>query len=128
MRSIFIKLRIPLMVFVLLVFYNFRMSIYMKTNAPSRKNGTVPVINMDATGHMICVFREKKRMSVKQLQELLGFDTPQAIYKWMAGRSLPSLDNLIILSRILHISMEDILVVDGDIVCFMGKYFKLAVQ
>ena len=34
----------------------------------------------------------------------------------MSGRSLPSLDNLIILSRILHISMEDILVVDGDVV------------
>ena len=46
----------------------------------------------------------------------MGFENPQAIYKWISGRSLPSLDNLIILSRILHISMEDILVVDGDIV------------
>ena len=34
----------------------------------------------------------------------------------MAGRSLPSIDNFIILSRLLHTSIEDILVVDGDIV------------
>lgn len=112
MRSIFIKLRIPLMVFVLLVFYNFRMRFYMKTNAPSRKKGTVPVINMDATGHRICVFREKKRMSVKQLQELLGFDTPQAIYKWQRGQSLPSIDNLVALAVIFDTTIDKILVVE----------------
>ena len=32
------------------------------------------------------------------------------------GKSLPSLDNFLILSRLLHASIEDILVVDGDIV------------
>ncbi len=56
--------------------------------------------------------------TVKDVQNAMGFENPQAIYKWMAGRSLPSLDNLIILSRILHISMEDILVVDGDVVFY----------
>ena len=111
MRSIFIKLRIPLMVFVLLVFYNFRMRFYMKTNAPSRKKGTVPVINMGATGHMICVFREKKRMSVKQLQELLGFAGPQAIYKWQMGLTLPSIDNFVALAAIFDTTIDKILVV-----------------
>ena len=112
MRSIFIKLRIRLMVFVLLVFYNFRMRFYMKTNAPSRKKGTVPVINMGATGHMICVFREKKRMSVKQLQELLGLAAPQAIYRWQMGLTLPSIDNLVALAVIFETTIDKILVVE----------------
>ena len=75
-----------------------------------------PTINLVATGQNIVRLRKAAGLSVKDLQDIFGFATPQAIYKWMAGRSLPSLDNLIILSRILHISMEDILVVDGDVV------------
>ena len=47
---------------------------------------------------------------------LWGFENPQAVYKWISGKSLPSLDNFLILSRLLHASIEDILVVDGDIV------------
>lgn len=54
--------------------------------------------------------------TVKDVQRVMGFENPQAIYKWIAGRSLPSLDNFIILSRLLHTSIEDILVIDGDIV------------
>ena len=53
----------------------------------------------------------------------MGFENPQAIYKWISGKSLPSLDNFIILSRLLHASIEDILVVDGDIVRF-GTFLK----
>lgn len=47
---------------------------------------------------------------------VLQFYTSQAIYKWISGKSLPSLDNFIILSRLLHTIIEDILVIDGDIV------------
>lgn len=61
-------------------------------------------------------------------QNAMGFENPQAIYKWLSGRSLPSLDNFVILSRLLHTSMEDILVIDGDIVLLKGIYFKLPVQ
>ena len=42
-------------------------------------------------------------------------ENPQAIYKWLSGKSLPSIDNFIILSRLLHTTIEDILVIDGDI-------------
>ena len=46
----------------------------------------------------------------------------------ISGRSLPSLDNFVILSRLLHTSIEDILVIDGDIVRLWGFSFKLLVQ
>ena len=47
-------------------------------------------------------------------QVAFGFENPQAIYKWISGKSLPSIDNFIILSRLLHTTIEDILVIDGD--------------
>ena len=58
--------------------------------------------------------------TVRDVQSVMGFENPQAIYKWMSGRSLPNLDNLVILSRILHMSVEDILVIDGDVVLLWG--------
>ena len=54
--------------------------------------------------------------AAKQLMKKMGFENPQAVYKWISGKSLPSLDNIVILSRLLHTSIEDILVIDGDIV------------
>ena len=58
--------------------------------------------------------------TIREIQGAFGFENPQAIYKWISGKSLPSLDNFIILSRLLHTSIEDILVVDGDVVRLWG--------
>lgn len=74
-------------------------------------------IQQQETGKQIKKLLLEKGYSVRDIQNAMGFENPQAIYKWMSGRSLPSLDNFIILSRLLHTSMEDILVVDEDIVC-----------
>ncbi|RHV89551.1 XRE family transcriptional regulator [Lachnospiraceae bacterium OF09-33XD] len=41
---------------------------------------------------------------------IFGFETPQAIYKWQRGTALPSVDNLVILSIIFRVKIEDILV------------------
>lgn len=78
------------------------------------------------TGDQIKKLIKEKGYTVKDVQRAMGFENPQAIYKWMAGRTLPSLDNLIILSRMLHTKMEDILVIDGDVAFLYG--FKLPVQ
>lgn len=67
------------------------------------------------TGRQIKKLIAEQGYTVKDIQGAMGFENPQAIYKWMSGRSLPSLDNFIILSRLLHTNIEDILVVDGDI-------------
>ncbi|HBA48706.1 MAG TPA: XRE family transcriptional regulator [Lachnospiraceae bacterium] len=47
--------------------------------------------------------------SIKELQEMLGLSCPQPIYRWIKGRTLPSIDNLYMLSRILDVHMEDLL-------------------
>ena len=69
----------------------------------------IPSINMEKTGQNIVKLRKQKGMSVRELQEIFGFATPQAIYKWQQGASIPSIDNLVVLSFIFHVQMEDIL-------------------
>ncbi|WP_330414280.1 helix-turn-helix transcriptional regulator [Dorea formicigenerans] len=56
------------------------------------------------------MFRKQKQMSVRELQEAFGFETLQAIYKWQHGTALPTIDNLVILSAVLDVRMDEILV------------------
>ena len=72
-------------------------------------------IRQKETGKQIKKLLTEKGYTVRDVQGAMGFENPQAIYKWISGRSLPSLDNFVILSRLLHTCIENILVVDGDI-------------
>ena len=69
-------------------------------------------IQTEATGNRIRRLLQEKGLTVRDVQTAYGFEYPQAVYKWLSGSSLPSLDNMVILSRILHTSIEDILVVE----------------
>ncbi|NCB94000.1 MAG: XRE family transcriptional regulator [Clostridia bacterium] len=75
----------------------------------------VPVIDMVKTGKNICELRKQAGMSVKELQDIFGFATPQAIYKWQHGVALPTVDNLYILSVVFGVRMEEILVMEEDV-------------
>lgn len=68
----------------------------------------IPVIDMQQTGLNIVRLRRQKGIKVREIQEILGFTTTVAIYKWERGETLPSLDNLLALTRILDCGMEDI--------------------
>ncbi len=70
----------------------------------------LPVVNMKQTGQNITMLREQRGLSVKQLQRMMGFTTPQAIYKWQHGESLPTVDNLVALSAIFAVPIDAILV------------------
>lgn len=70
-------------------------------------------IKPEETGKRIASLIKSRGYTVKDIQQICGFENPQAVYKWLSGRSLPSIDNLLILSRVLHMNMEEILVVDG---------------
>lgn len=71
---------------------------------------TFPVIDMAATGRNIIRLRQQAGLTVKDLQELFGFATPQAIYKWQHGTALPTVDNLLILSQVFSVTIDDIIV------------------
>ena len=69
----------------------------------------IPVVNLKQTGQNIYDLREQAGISVRELQGLLGFATPQAIYKWQRGDSLPTVDNLVALSAIFSVPVDSIL-------------------
>ena len=71
-----------------------------------------PVINMQKTGENIRSLRISAGLSVRDLQQIFGFSAPQAIYKWESGASLPTVDNPVILSSVLHVKVDRILVCD----------------
>lgn len=73
-----------------------------------------PTIDMAKTGQNIIKLRKQNDLSVRELQIIFGFETPQAIYKWQHGTALPSIDNLVILSVIFKVTIEDILVLTMD--------------
>ena len=70
----------------------------------------IPVINMTATGKNIMRLRKKAGMTVKDLQDVFGFSTPQAIYKWQRGTAMPTLDNMVALAAVFGVTIDEILV------------------
>lgn len=71
----------------------------------------IPTIDMVRTGQNIKRLRKLAGVSVRQLQDIFGFSTPQAIYKWQHGTALPTIDNLVVLASVLGVRIDDILVV-----------------
>ena len=74
----------------------------------------IPVIDMTATGINITRLRMNAGITVRDLQDIFGFNTPQAIYKWQRGTALPTVDNLVVLAAVLGVRIDDILVFQGD--------------
>ena len=75
----------------------------------------MPTIDMVATGENIEMLRKAAGISVRDLQDIFGFGTPQAIYKWQHGAAMPTIDNLVVLAAVLQVKIDDILVVDVEV-------------
>ena len=75
----------------------------------------IPFIDLKLTGQKIAEIRTQRGISVRELQKLLGFATPQAIYKWQRGETLPTLENLVALAFVLGVDIGDILIAKCDL-------------
>lgn len=73
-----------------------------------------PTIDMVKTGQNIMRLRKENGLSVKDLQGIFGFTTPQAIYKWQRGAVLPTVDNLVILANVFHVHIDEILIQETE--------------
>ena len=69
-----------------------------------------PVIDMAATGQNIVRLRKRAGLTVKDLQDVFGFATPQAIYKWQRGTAMPTLDNIAVLAAVFGVMIDDIII------------------
>ena len=75
-----------------------------------------PVIDLQATGKQIKTLMDASGITVRDLQEIFGFYYPQAVYAWLNGRNLPTVDNLLVLSELFDVPIDEIV---------QGKFVKL---
>ena len=75
----------------------------------------IPVIDMAGTGARITELRVRAGITVRELQHMLGFSTPQAIYSWQQGRALPTIDNLAAFACICGVSIDEVLVYEAPV-------------
>lgn len=76
-------------------------------------------INIRKTGDRLKYLAKCNGYSVKDIQEYLGLCCPQSIYRWYKGKILPSIDNLLRLSELYGMHMEELLVKDNADVIFV---------
>ena len=72
----------------------------------------MPVIDVKATGTNIKNIIKSKGFRISDVQARCGFNTPQAIFKWMRGDCMPTIDNIIIIADMFGCKVDDIIVVD----------------
>ena len=68
-------------------------------------------ISLKMTGKNLKMLREKKGYSVTNVCAQLGDIAPQTVYKWERGVNIPSIDNLILLSELYGVTINDMVVV-----------------
>lgn len=71
-------------------------------------------IDMKATGEMIKNYMDICGMSVQKVAECLSLGCVQSVYHWINGKSLPSVDNLYALAKLLNVPMDALIVGKED--------------
>lgn len=69
-----------------------------------------PTINVAATGSRIDILRRENGISVAAMRDFLGLSTTNAIYKWLRGETLPTLDNVVALSTLFQVAIDDLII------------------
>ena len=76
-----------------------------------------PVIDKKKMGDTLKSYMQEQGLTARDVQEYLGLACVQTVYRWMAGVSVPTVDNLYALSRLMNISIDALVV---------SKYFIMA--
>ena len=69
-----------------------------------------PVVDLKATGAQIKSLRTKIGYTVHDIQTIFGFEYPQAVYAWEKGKSIPTIDNLLVLAHLFDVTVEEIVI------------------
>lgn len=75
----------------------------------------IPTLDMEATGKRIKALFKERNLKVRDIRQYLELESEQAIYKWLRGESLPSIDNLYAMSVLFGLTINDMLVGHANI-------------
>ena len=65
-----------------------------------------PVIDKKKMGDTLKRYMQERRLTARDVQEYLGLACVQTVYRWIAGISVPTVDNLYALSRLMNTSVD----------------------
>ena len=71
-------------------------------------------INMDKTGANIKRLIKASGYTVRDIMQITGITSEQAVYKWFRGESIPALETQLILCMVLGLEITELLVIDGE--------------
>ena len=77
---------------------------------------SIPVIDVPATSKRLKELRESQKITVAQIQKLLGMENPQSIYTWENANEkyLPRLDNLVTLAKLYKVSLDELIIIKTE--------------
>jgi len=65
---------------------------------------------MEKTGEWLRYLCKRKNITVTEIQEKLRISSNQAVYAWFNGKTLPSLNNMLALSDLIGVEINDMVV------------------
>ena len=69
-----------------------------------------PRINRKATSIRLRRIMDCQKITVKDVQQYLDLSCVQGIYRWLNGRSMPTVDNLYALSELFQMPLDQLVV------------------
>lgn len=70
----------------------------------------MPTIDMAATGENIRKLMKERGVTVRDVQMACGFTTGNTVYRWRQGAVMPTIDSLVILAHLCHVTVDEIIV------------------
>ena len=70
------------------------------------------VLNMDRTGKNLKKLISCSPYTFEDIANFLNLASPRVIYDWVNGIKLPSLSNLVLISKLFKVHLEDILFIE----------------
>ena len=70
----------------------------------------MPIIDVEKTGNNIKQIIENAGKTVKDIQNACGLSTGNAVYKWINGKCMPTIDNLVIIADLCDVTINDIII------------------
>ena len=69
-----------------------------------------PIINPVETGKKIKILIKRNGRTAAWVAKTIGLSDKGTLYKWLRGEALPSIDNLLALSILFEVTINEILV------------------
>ena len=74
---------------------------------------SLPVINLARTGNNIKRIAKENGFSADKIRDMLGISDRSNVYKWFRGDALPSVDNLLALSILFGVTINEMIIVEN---------------